>query len=463
MASVTDEGASARLARFIGTAKEQSIPPVLVQKSAMSLLDCFGLALAARDEATVKACHSICQPLAQDGKGARVWGHPSTVSVLDAVMTNALATHARFQDDCDMTSWAHPGSLIVPGAVGVGELVGATVPEILRAVLVGYTTLNWLGADEIVGRAIVDRGFRASPTLGSIAAAATASVILGLDVEQSKNAIGIAADSTGGVLEPVRAGAADWRVQNATAAHRGTLAALLASRGVIGPDQPLEGPAGFLRAFAGMNEPPPSWEKDPNPEAVLTVWSKPYPTLGDNIAVVSTALSMREFIGDSTQIESVTVHQNAHFASYPGTSFRGPFTKPSQGMASTAFATAATLLYGQIRYQIYSTHLADAAISDLISRIRVVPEKSYGYLDATVEIALKDGRKISKSASDLPRSLFFRDKESSELAFKDLLNEVGYPADFARDLPSMVLDPTVRSVLPVRELVDALNFAAITN
>lgn len=463
MSSADELGPSARLARFIASAATTKVTEELEQKSAMSMLDCLGLALAAREESTVKACISICQPLAVEANGARIWGTETSVAVLDAVMTNALATHARFQDDCDMTSWAHPGSLIVPVAIGIGELISANIPEVLRAILWGYTTLNWLGADEIVGRAIVDRGFRASPTLGPIAAAATASVMLGLNEEQSRNAIGIAADSTGGVLEPVRSGAADWRVQNATAAHRGTLAALLAARGVVGPEQPLEGPAGFLRAFAGMNESPAAWARDPDPISVLTIWSKPYPTLGDNQAVVSTALSLREDIADFDQIDSIIVHQNAHFASYPGTSYRGPFTKPSQGMASTAFATAATVLYGAIHYSLYSTHLTDAAISELIGRIQIVPEKNFGYLDAKVIISFKDGRFISRSAEDLPQTLFFRNKDTAKIAFLDLLQEMGYPANFAADVPEMLLNADRRSDLSVRKVIKTLNLSDATN
>lgn len=458
MSSLQEVGASARLARFIASARDVAIPEELEQKSAMSMLDCLGLAMAAQGEATVKACNSLCQPLAVNGKGARIWGSESDVGVLDAVMANALATHARFQDDCDMTSWAHPGSLIVPVAVGMGELLSATIPEVLRAILWGYTTLNWLGAEEIVGRAVVDRGFRASPTLGPIAAAATAAVLLGLNEGQSRSALGIAADCAGGVLEPVRSGSADWRVQNATAAHRGALAALLASRGVVGPEEPLEGAAGFLRAFAGMSETPIAWTRDPDPKSVLTVWSKPYPTLGDNQAVVAAALRLRDQISHIDQIEAVIVHQNAHFASYPGTSYVGPFTKPSQGMASTAFAVAATLLYGPIRYSLYSTHLEDAQITDLITQIQIVPEPNFGYLDAEVEILFKDGQRINSPTGDASRTLFFRNQESARTAFFNLLHETGYPENFASHVPEILLNAHSRSDLPIRELINSINF-----
>lgn len=418
-------GPTALLGAFVAQCRDLELDESVGSRARAALLDAMSLALAGREESTSQAYRMLSQPIKDVGAGCRIWGEAPVVSVLDGVTGNALATHSRFQDDCDMMSWAHPGSLITPVAVGLGEAVDAELSLVLRGLLCGYATLQWLGAEEVVGRAVVERGFRASPTLGSIAAAATGAVLLGLDEAQATSAVAIAADITGGGLEPVRAGASDWRVQNATAAHRGALAAMLAARGVDGPEAGLEGPAGFLRCFAGLEEPPGRWDEPPDPGAIHTVWAKPYPTLGDNIAVAATVLAAREELPERAEIRSVTVHQNAHFASYPGTSFRGPFTRPSQALASTAFATAATLLHGRLRYALYETALGDPSVTALIDRIRVVPEPSYTYLDASVDIEIADGTHVQRRADELPRSLFFRDEASALDAFEDLMMEVG--------------------------------------
>lgn len=449
-------GPTERLAAFIARQRNARSDSDVDERARAALLDAYALGLAARHDPTLSAFVSLTRRIADPADGCRVWGSPDVVSVLDGVTANALAVHARFQDDCDMTSWSHPGSLIVPVAVGLGESLDAELSSVLRAIVCGYATLNWLGAEEVVGRALVNRGFRASPTLGSIAAAATAAAMLSLDSIQSRNAVAIATDVTGGLLEPVRTGASDWRIENATAAYRGTLAALLAARGVDGPTACLEGAAGFLHSFAGIDEVPPAWESDPDPRSMLTVWAKPYPTLGDNMAVVAAALSLRDEGLVAENIASVTVHQNAHFASYPGTAYRGPFLRPAQAMASTAFATAATLLYGPLVYRIYDTRLDDAAIGGMIERIRVVPEASYGYLDGMVEVSTHDGGAVTRSAADLPRTLFFRDRAAAVTAFGALLTEAGYLHDFAMRVPEMVFPEASEQSLRIRKVVDEI-------
>lgn len=454
-------GPTARLARFVAAQHARPLSDEVRERARASLLDGFALALAARSDQTFVAMASLTSPLADASAGCRVWGRPEVVSVLDGVTANALALHARFQDDCDMTSWSHPGSLIVPVAVGLGESTDADLSQILAAIACGYATLNWLGADEVVGRALVNRGFRASPTLGCIAAAATAAVLLSLDVEQARNALAIATDITGGLLEPVRTGASDWRIENATAAYRGTLAALLAARGVDGSPTALEGQTGFLRAFAGLDEVPVRWATDPAEESILTVWAKPYPTLGDNMAVVAAALSVRDGDGyASDRVRAVTVHQNAHFASYPGTANRGPFTRPAQAMASTAFAASAALLYGPLQYRWYGNRLDDPAIAAMITRIRVVPEPSYSYLDAMVEVEFDGGAVVRRSAAELPRTLFFRDRPAARAAFFGLLQEAGYPQAFAEHVPELVLDSSIADPPRARTIVDAFTAAS---
>jgi 2-methylcitrate dehydratase PrpD len=424
------------------------------------MLDAFGLALAARGISTMEAFVDLAKELKDPKQGCTIWGRPGRVSILDGVTANSLSVHARFQDDCDMTSWAHPGSLIVPPAVSLGELADATVSKVIRAILCGYAAISWLGGKEVVGRAVVERGFRASPVFGSIGAAASASVILDLDENEARNALAIAADNTGGVLEPVGAGADDWRIHNATAGHRGVLSALLAQRGVVGAPRALEGPNGLLRAFAGLTEVPDVWQQDPDVGSILAVWAKPYPTLGDNVAVVAAALALREAGLDPSQIASVRVHQNAHFASYPGTSFRGPYVRSAQAVASTAYAVASTLLYGRLVYDRYSTHLDDAATMSLIERLAVVPEKTYSYIDGMVEVTLDDGTVRRQAAEDLDQTIFFRDKKSARAAFAALLHETGYETSLVESVSSSLFNAVdAADTTRIRAVIESLGNA----
>lgn len=454
MTAIDTTGPTARLADFVIRSAGQALDAVMTERAGIALLDAFGLALAARGNTTLEAYVDLTEPILDSSRGATIWGRAGAVSVLDAVTANALSVHARFQDDCDMVSWAHPGSLIVPPSVTLGQAVGASVETVLRAVVCGYAAITWLGGEEVVGRGVVGRGFRASPVFGSIGAAASASVILGLDFDQTLSALAISSDLTGGLLEPVGAGADDWRLQNAMAAHRGVMAALVAQRGVVGAPRALEGPNGLLHAIAGIDEVPSAWEKDPDITTMLDVWAKPYPTLGDNMAATAAALDIHNGGLDAKDIVSIEVHQNAHFASYPGTSYRGPFVRPAQAMASTAYAVAATLLYGRMPYSIYGTNLDDPDITKLIEVLRVVPETSYSYVDGKVRVSLREGTVLERSAADLPRTLFYRDRTSAVEALELILDETGYQPGLANQISEAVFGSLGEpSAIPVATLV----------
>ena len=423
-----DTSIADRLGRYVVSAASMPFDPRIRMKAATCLLDGLALGMAAGAEPTTAAI--LRSPLLEVGsKGCSVWASGARAPLSEAVLLNGYAVHARFQDDCDMTSWSHPGSLVLPAAVSVAEAAGATLEVALRGIVSGYSVLNWLGADEKVGRAVVARSFRASPTLGPVAAAAAAATVLGLSAEQSANAVAIAAASAGGVIETVRSGSSDWRFQNGSAAWRGVLAAILAQQGVDGARTVFGSPKGFLSAFAGL-QPPPETDADPEPESILTVWAKPYPTLGDNVAVVSAALRLRQKAAlDPTTIADVRVHQNAEFASYPGTSFRGPYVKPTQAIASTAFAVSAALARGAITFDLYSTALDDPLILSLIDKLSVTPEPGYDYLDGKVVLVTKSGDELTCETSELPRELFYRDADTAIAAFGLTLNETGVSGD----------------------------------
>lgn len=382
-------------------------------KATVCLLDALGLAIMSAGDEPVRHLSALLGA-AGDGPVATVWASGERLGVLEAVLANGLAVHARFHDDNDISSYSHPGSLIVPPALSLTEAHGGSLDTALRAIVAGYSTMGWLGAGGRAGWELVSRGFRGSATFGCIGAAAAASVALGLDREHARQAVAIGADLAGGTVEPVRSGASSWRLQNASAAWRGALAASMAGAGMDGSADALTGERGFLHDYVGLPV-PEEWAFAPEPELILDSWVKPYPTLGDNMAVVIAARRIAAQV-DAEAITEITIHQNAEFAAYPGTAYRGPFTRPAQAMASTAFAVAAMLAYGAIDYELYDRSLDDPTILRLIERTTVVPHENYAFVDGIVEVAMGEQR-LTGDASDEPRTTFYRDRPAGREAF----------------------------------------------
>ena len=464
------KGATAKLAEFVAVAAQLPLPLPVANKAAFCFLDALGLAILAKIEKTVLAINSLMNPLlnplptgARQPGLARLWTSGAWVSVSDAVTANAVAVHAQFHDDTDYSSWTHPGSLIVSVALSLGESLDAPMANVLRAVAIGYDAIEWLGARDEVARSMISRGIRCSPTLGTVAAAASASALLDLDADDARNAIGIASSITGGVLEPVRCGSDEWRIQNAHAARGGLMAAQLAGAGVKGAAEGLEGPKGLLRALAGLSVVPAAWKEAPRIDAILGVSAKPWATLGDNMSAVMAAALVREQRNTHAKISKIKVRIWRHFTEYPGTSYRGPYDHVTQALASMAFATAAMLVHGELEYDISLNHREDADILRLVPLVELEPDDKGTPYDATVTVTFDDGSVITKEASEAGLSKLFHDAPTALALFEDRLCRSGYAKGLGVQLATRVLGAASGdAAFSARELLDDLLASRLT-
>lgn len=403
------------------------------EKALICLIDTLGLALSARTEPTAGAALALAAPLgAQAAGGATAWISGARLAPSEAAFANGVAAHAHFQDDTDHDSWTHPGSLVPPAVVALGERRGVTLNAVLDALVAGYSTINWLGREEVVARRLIARGFRTSPTLGTIAAAAGGAVILGLEASRAASAVSIAASTTGGTLEPVRAGADEWRVQNGRAAQGGLIAASLAAAGVAGAPQALDGPKGFLATIAGLDTTPDVWATPPDPAIMRTIMAKPFATLGDNMPAAMAARQLHLDGVDPAAVAAIEVTLWEPYTAYPGTSFKGPFERLVQTQASTAFAVAAMLVHGDITYDMGNTLRDDPVILDLVAKTTVVPDVVGGALDSRVTLVGKDGSRRDAHSARAPRELLFQTPARALDVFEARLSRLGAAPGAAR-------------------------------
>ncbi|NKB80087.1 MmgE/PrpD family protein [Ochrobactrum daejeonense] len=404
------------------------------EKALICLIDALGLALSARTEPTARAALGLSHALETGAaNSATAWVSGTRLSATEAAFANGVAVHAHFQDDTDHESWTHPGSLVPPAIVALGERKGATLEDVLRALVAGYSVINWLGRDEVVARKLIARGFRTSPTLGTIAAAAGSAALLGLNAVAAGSAVSIAASTTAGTLEPVRAGADEWRVQNGRAAQGGLIAACLAEAGVTGAPQALDGPKGFLSTVAGMDATPEVWALPPDPAMMSTIQAKPYATLGDNMAAAMAAQKVYLDGIDPREIADIKVTLWEPFTAYPGTNYKGPYERMVQTQASTAFAVATMLSQGDITYDMGNTLRNDPVVLDLVVKTTVIPDAVNGAWDSQLTITMKDGTERAAHSQEMPRSLIYQTPERSLEVFERRLTQLGAKAGVARD------------------------------
>ena len=143
----------------------------------------------------------------------------------------------------------HPGSAILPAALAVAEVEGASGRDYLVAIAAGYEVMERLAADFIP--TVMSRGFHAGPVFGIFGAAIAAAKLMRLDAEQIHGAIAQCVNLASGNLEGARSGGRS--VREGAAVRNALLAVAMAKHGIPGGETTLEGEAGFYHAYAGNN------------------------------------------------------------------------------------------------------------------------------------------------------------------------------------------------------------------
>jgi 2-methylcitrate dehydratase PrpD len=166
-------------------------------------------------------------------------------SARHAALLNGIASHTVEFDDIHRDSGLHPGSPTVAAALAVAQARGTGMDALLRAMAAGY---------EVGGRIALAvqpshyRMWHTTSTVGTIAAAVAAAVLLDCDADQVGDAIALAATMSGGLQQAFRGSGMSKPMHPGHAAEAGVLAARAAAAGVTGAPDVLDGPAGFAAA-----------------------------------------------------------------------------------------------------------------------------------------------------------------------------------------------------------------------
>ncbi len=173
---------------------------------------------------------------------ATVVGRKVRLPALAAALVNGSASHALDFDDVNMAMPGHPSVAILPALLALAEVRGSAGADVLTAFVAGYELECRLGRALAPGH-YDGLGFHATATVGSFGAAAACARLLGLSVDDTATALGIAGTQAAGLksmfgtmCKPLHAG---------KAAYHGLLAAKLAARGFTSRDDVLECPQGF--------------------------------------------------------------------------------------------------------------------------------------------------------------------------------------------------------------------------
>lgn len=177
------------------------------------------------------------------GQRGYVIGRSAPVSLESAAFCNTAMMRCQdYNDSYNQVGSGHPSDLIGT-ALAVAGHARVSGAHMLAAVAGAYDALCGMWDRARIGRVVWDQGTMVAPV-----SAALAGVLLGLPRPQVAHAVAMSAVSSISVRQTRQGQLSMWKnLATAFAAKSGTTAALLASHGATGPDQPFVGSHGVAR------------------------------------------------------------------------------------------------------------------------------------------------------------------------------------------------------------------------
>ncbi|MFC6764552.1 MmgE/PrpD family protein [Natrinema soli] len=357
------------------------------------VLDSVGIGINALGAEPVEVVHRTVQR-ANQGDGCTLWGRGETASPVGAAMHNTALT--RYLDFMD--SFLAPGETPHPsdniGAViAAGEYVDASGEELLEGVGVAYEIQGELAWNAPVR----DKGWD-HVTHTVISATCGVAKVLDLDVETTRDAIGIAGTPHNALRVTRTGGINEWKgIASANAARNAVYAALLAHDGMEGPNNLFEGQKGWKQIISGEFEVNP----DPGCTRVHDVMTKRYvaETYAQSAVEGVIELSEEEDLdGSAVKLIDLETFAGAKLIIGGGEGDRHTVETKAQADHSLPYMLAAALLdreMGNAQYE--PERITRDDVQYLLRHVTVEEDEAFterfeaGEMPARVTVELEDG------------------------------------------------------------------------
>jgi 2-methylcitrate dehydratase len=281
--------------------------------------------------------------------------------------------------------------------MAVSELVSASGPRFLEAVVAGYQVIGSML--EAVTTSLEVRGFHHG-SVHSYAGAAITGKLMGLDAAQIANAMGIAGSLSIG-LNILDADGEEYvmtkNIADGLISELGVFGSLLASRGLTGPERVIEGNKGFAHSLLGGAE---RYRSQPTMGRwfITDVELKGVPAESTTLGhLTATIMIMRDHHLTPGDIDKIIVRTGERSTIHTGDPVKRYPRNKETADHSAYFLTAMAVLHGCITPRIYQeANYSDKRVRELIDRVRIEhgPEFDADVPAAEVMIKTKDGREL---------------------------------------------------------------------
>lgn len=391
------------LATFVKSANYKELSEQAIEQLKIRLLDSLGTAIGAIEGPPVQAIRTMIDDYLGGSRLSTLIGGGKTTPERAALYHSALVRYLDFNDSyLAKGETCHPSDNI-GSILAAGETTDITGKEFLTALAIAYQVQCRL-SDEAPVR---DKGFDHT-TQGSYAVAAGVSKALGLDEEQTANAISIAGAALN-ALRVSRTGAlSNWKgLAYPHTAFGGTHAALMAMHGITGPPAVFEGNKGFMDSIAGQFT--IDWQNEDLERVTNTIIKKYNAEIHSQSSIEGMielkkqhSFTAEEVINIEIEIFDVAYHIIGGGEEGDKTIVR---TK-EEADHSLQYMVSAALLDGQVMPEQYRQNRIEADdIQSLLQKVNVVPRQEYSdrfpdEMPAQITVHLRNGQTYEIEKTD---------------------------------------------------------------
>ena len=238
-----------QLCQWATTTTYQDIPKEVREETITLLYDQIGGMIAS---ATLPSCRPVADLAANLGGPGRcsIVGLPLRTSVTNAALANGTIAHGDEVDSTGQRGTGHYAVTTVPAALAVSQYVNTTGKAFLGSLALGSEVAARF--QSVLGNYATRPQFAGSVG-GTMGATVSASLLLGLNVDEMENALGLAASGACGLSSHHQDETHQIKSLNhGRAAEAAVVSALLAQQGYHGPRDIMAIENGFFDAFLGL-------------------------------------------------------------------------------------------------------------------------------------------------------------------------------------------------------------------
>ena len=471
-ADAAPAGVTTALAQHASNLAYEALPARLVERIKDIVLDTLGVSIGASTLAE-EAKIVVDYVNALGGKPeSRILGFGGRAPAAWAVFANGSLGHMLDYDD--VGGGGHVGIATVPVAFALAESKGrVSGRELIAAIAAGTDLQVRLNRAIDIPDWTMTEGWFATQLFGFVSGTATAARLLGLTVEETENAFGIAYTQLSGSRQMAVGAATHLRSMQAGFSGQGAvLSAQLAKRGIVGSREIIEGRYGLFKNYVRTQT--PDWSSIIGELGtrfpLLDVHGfKVWPACGYTRPTNTATLALkREHEIRPEEVESITVVGGTgatQLLSEPLELKRRPKLS-IDGKYSIPFTTAVMMVKGNVTLRDYTDEgLRDARVLAMADRVSYRPEPgaviaaggSSGVSRPTVEIRLKDGRAYSHRPEGVPGDAQHPvTPEMLEAKFRDCVSFAAQPLAEADVNRAIALIRDLENIPDVTEIMQLL-------